>query len=62
MRIEPKMQGSRIASRCAVAAALLNPGTELCRPQEVRRLAANVIIEVALAGWSGTAAAAQSSD
>ena len=29
----------------AGAAALLNPGTELCRPQDVRRLAADVIIE-----------------
>jgi 6-phosphofructokinase 2 len=30
----------------AGAAALLNPGTELCRPQDVRRLAADAIIEV----------------
>ena len=29
----------------AGAAALLNPGTELCRPQDVKRLAAEVIIE-----------------
>ena len=29
----------------AGAAALLNPGTELCRPQDVRRLAADVTIE-----------------
>ena len=31
----------------AGAAALLNPGTELCRPQDVSRLAADVIIEAA---------------
>lgn len=31
----------------AGAAALLNPGTELCRPQDVSRLAGDVIIEAA---------------
>jgi 6-phosphofructokinase 2 len=30
----------------AGAAALLNPGTELCRPQDVERLVAEVVIEV----------------
>jgi len=30
----------------AGAAALLNPGTELCRPQDVERLAAEVVIEM----------------
>jgi 6-phosphofructokinase 2 len=30
----------------AGAAALLTPGTGLCQPQDVRRLAADVIIEV----------------
>ena len=31
----------------AGAAALLNPGTELCRPHDVKRLAAEVTIEEA---------------
>jgi 6-phosphofructokinase 2 len=31
----------------AGAAALLNPGTELCRPRDVERLAAEVTIEAA---------------
>jgi 6-phosphofructokinase 2 len=31
----------------AGAAALLNPGTELCRPQDVERLAAEVVLETA---------------
>jgi len=31
----------------AGAAALLNPGTELCRPDDVKRLAAQVIVEAA---------------